>query len=179
MFNKVFSIDNDKALVEKTLEELKSKPYFQQILDLDFNEGVIRGELYQSPLFDAFGPTPFTFIKVYGDFDILKGNLRISFRLNRLFYVVTAVLASISLIPQYPEMSRSEALVFILIWATLSTLLSIRSGNNLIKTLNKYYSDIWRLHWRRTTTYMIHVRSRSTFGYLFNLNQKRIACHES
>jgi len=142
MFNKVFSIDNDKALVEKTLEELKSKPYFQQILDLDFNEGVIRGELYQSPLFDAFGPTPFTFIKVYGDFDILKGNLRISFRLNRLFYVVTAVLASISLIPQYPEMSRSEALVFILIWATLSTLLSIRSGNNLIKTLNKYYSDI-------------------------------------
>ena len=58
MFNKVFSIDNDKALVEKTLEELKSKPYFQQILDLDFNEGVIRGELYQSPLFDAFGPTP-------------------------------------------------------------------------------------------------------------------------
>ena len=39
MFNNVFSIDNDKALVEKTLEELKSKPYFQQILDLDFNEG--------------------------------------------------------------------------------------------------------------------------------------------
>ena len=26
---------------------------------------------------------------------------------------------------------------------------------------------------------MIHVRSRSTFGYLFNLNHKRIACHES
>ena len=26
---------------------------------------------------------------------------------------------------------------------------------------------------------MIHVWTRSTFNYLFNLNQKRIACHES
>ena len=26
---------------------------------------------------------------------------------------------------------------------------------------------------------MIHARTRSTFGYLFNLNHKRIACHES
>jgi hypothetical protein len=48
----------------------------------------------------------------------------------------------------------------------LSTLLSIRSGNNLIKTLNKYYSDIWRLHWRRTTTYMIHDWTHRPFGYL-------------
>lgn len=26
---------------------------------------------------------------------------------------------------------------------------------------------------------MIHAWTRSTFGYLFNLNHKRIACHES
>src|SRR6056300_1253035 len=140
MFNKVFSIDNDKALVERTLEELKSKPYFQEILDLDFNQGLIKGELFQYRLFNALGSSPFTFIKVYGSYDILNGNLRISFGLNRLFYIVTAVLASIALIPKYPAISRAEALILILIWAVLSTVISTRTGHNLIKTLNKYYS---------------------------------------
>ena len=156
MFNKVFSIDNDKALVERTLEELKSKPYFQEILDLDFNEGLIKGELFQYRLFNALGSSPFTFIKVYGSYDILNGNLRISFGLNRLFYIVTAVLAIIALIPKYPAISRIEAFILILIWAVISTVISNRTGHNLIKTLNKYYSGKWRLHWRRTTTYINH-----------------------
>lgn len=138
MFQSVFNIENDSEQVKRILSSLKKDIHFSKTFEGTAKNGVLKGAYTNLALVNGMA---IGYVKIYGTYDLVKGNLNLVVKPSLLFFLVMLLNFTLTFIVFYPGIIGRQvdfiAVVCILIFSFIHFLILIIEKSSFIRRIRK------------------------------------------